>query len=101
MTLTYVKFCYNFIFISHYILSLALGPVTPHFHFDPLPLGDGRISMNDPVIFAQSLEDMGEEMVSTSQIKSQVKRNGGPIYRFFGKPAMQTRWMAGTPHKSG
>ena len=29
-------------------------------------------------------------------------RNGGPIYRFFGMPAMQTRWMAGAvAHKSG
>ena len=28
--------------------------------------------------------------------------NGGPMYHFFGMPAMQTRWMAGTAfHKSG
>ena len=28
--------------------------------------------------------------------------NGGPIYRFFGMPAMRTRWMAGAAaHKSG
>ena len=28
--------------------------------------------------------------------------NEAPIYRFFDKPAMQTRWMAGAaPHKSG
>ena len=28
--------------------------------------------------------------------------NGSPIYRFLGKPAMRTRWMAGTvAHKSG
>ena len=28
--------------------------------------------------------------------------NGGPIYRFFDMPAMQTRWMAGAAaHKSG
>ena len=28
--------------------------------------------------------------------------NGGPIYRFLGKPAMRTRWMAGAvAHKSG
>ena len=27
--------------------------------------------------------------------------NGGPIYRFLGKPAMRTRWMAGAdPHKN-
>ena len=29
-------------------------------------------------------------------------RNGGPIYRVLGKPAMITRWMAGAaPYKSG
>ena len=29
-------------------------------------------------------------------------RNGGPIYRFLGMPAMRTRWMAGAAaHKSG
>ena len=28
--------------------------------------------------------------------------NGDPIYRFFGMPAMRTRWMAGTvAHKNG
>ena len=28
--------------------------------------------------------------------------NGGPIYRFLGKPVMRTRWMAGAvAHKSG
>ena len=28
--------------------------------------------------------------------------NGGPIYRFFGMPAMRTHWMAGAvAHKSG
>ena len=28
--------------------------------------------------------------------------NGGPIYRFWGMPAMRTRWMAGAAaHKSG
>ena len=31
-----------------------------------------------------------------------VPNNGNPIYRFLGKPAMRTRWMAdAAPHKSG
>ena len=35
-------------------------------------------------------------------VKTPVPSNGGPIYHFWGKPAMRTRRMAGTaPHKSG
>ena len=35
-------------------------------------------------------------------VETPAPSNEGPIYRFLGKPAMRTRWMAGAaPNKSG
>ena len=48
--------------------------------------------------------DLSQHVQTDVQIVSKPSApiNGDPIYRFWGKPAMQTGWMATTaPHKSG
>ena len=56
----------------------------------------------------QTTQHTSEELLRRLQTDMQIvskppaPSNGAPIFRFWGKPAMQTRWMAGTaPHKSG
>ena len=60
------------------------------------PLGSQRHSLQSG--------ELSRRLKTAVQIvlKPLVPSNGGPIYRFLGKPSLQTGWMAGTaPHKSG